>query len=124
MGRGGGNRTHYNGQYSRDKYVQKQKISSTPIQCQICSKLGHTTIKYWYMMHPSYNCNSNALIATNSNTNFDWVLDTGATSYVTNDGTQLLNAQPYNDTQQVAIGKGDCLPIHQSSQGLFTMSKW
>lgn len=86
-------------------------------------QLGHMDVKCWYRMNHSCNYNSNALIKTNSDANSNWFFIFRATSHVTNDGTQLFNARPYNGTQQVAIVNGDLLPIHQSGQGLLPTLK-
>lgn len=62
-----------------------QSLPLTPSNVRICRKLGHTAVKCWYTMDPSNNCNTNALVAPNSDANPDWVLDIGATSYITYD---------------------------------------
>ncbi|PKU75385.1 Retrovirus-related Pol polyprotein from transposon TNT 1-94 [Dendrobium catenatum] len=48
----------------------------------------------------------------------DWVLDTGATSHITNDPNQLLTAHPYQGTQQIQVGNGQSIPIAHTGQGI------
>lgn len=69
-------------------------------------------------MDASYYGTSNALITTDSEQKSDWVLDSIATSHITNDSSQLITSQPYYGAKQVAIGNGDLLPNQSSGQVL------
>lgn len=66
-----------------------------------------------------YAQNSNALVATDSKHNVDWVLVFGATLHIIIDSSQVLNShKPYYGAKQVTIRNGDLLPIYSYDQGL------
>lgn len=62
-------------------------------------------------MDPSYTQINNALYAMNTSDSAHWILDLGATSHMSNNISQLTNAQPYMGTQQVAVENSDLLLI-------------
>ncbi|KAI0511993.1 hypothetical protein KFK09_012627 [Dendrobium nobile] len=100
---------------------------SPRIECQICGKLGHSAEKCWHRTNLNYiKSNPSAFVADatdRSNNTTDWILDTGATSHITNDPTQMLTAQPYLGSQQVQVGNGQSLPITHSGHGLLPTPK-
>ncbi|KAM2283226.1 hypothetical protein ACFXTI_032364 [Malus domestica] len=67
-------------------------------------------------MNPGY-CNKNSHTALHAGTSFanpTWLLNTGASSHMTNSSTNLQNSEPYNGLDQVYIGDGKGLPITHS----------
>ncbi|KAM0957731.1 hypothetical protein ACFX2A_026350 [Malus domestica] len=74
-------------------------------------------------MNPSYgNKNSQtAYHAQTSSTAPTWLLDTGASSHMTNSYTNLQSPESYNGPEQVYIGDGKGLPItHSGSSSIHT----
>ncbi|KAI0497994.1 hypothetical protein KFK09_021235 [Dendrobium nobile] len=96
--------------------------TSARVECQICGKPGHSAIKCWHVMNLNYNSNpSSALMAESVETLSSltyWILDTGATSHLTNDVTNLVNSQPYHGSQQIQVGNGQSLSISNTGQGI------
>ncbi|PKU75893.1 hypothetical protein MA16_Dca005940 [Dendrobium catenatum] len=93
--------------------------SNTYVECQICRKPGHSAFKCWHRANLQYQpVSSSAFVASSASETGDWVLDSGATSHLTSDFTQLQNPQNYTGAQQVQIGNGDMLPITHSGQGI------
>ncbi|PKU72184.1 Retrovirus-related Pol polyprotein from transposon TNT 1-94 [Dendrobium catenatum] len=96
-----------------------RSANSTYLECQICRKLGHSAFKCWHRSNLQYQpASSSAFVASSASETNDWVLDSGATSHLTPDFTQIQNPQQYMGSQQVQIGNGDMLPISHSGQGL------
>ena len=58
--------------------------------------------------------------AYNATTTPTWLLDSGASSHMTNSYTNLQNPEPYTGSEQVYIGDGKGLPILNS--GLSTLN--
>ncbi|PKU65266.1 Retrovirus-related Pol polyprotein from transposon TNT 1-94 [Dendrobium catenatum] len=89
------------------------------VVCQICAKQGHSAVSCWYRADLSYQQPPRALIAQEEkSTSGDWFLDTGASSHLTADATQLQAAQPYSGTSNVQVGDGSQLPIANSGKGI------
>lgn len=84
-------------QLANEPYATSSSSRSQKFNCQICFKLGHTTLEYRNRMNFSYMAkpppqNWQAMVAhidyTSSSSN-PWTLDTGATNHVTNDLSNL-----------------------------------
>lgn len=56
--------------------------SSSPIECQICRKIGHSAFKCWYRRDFSFQPSIQAYATDTSSASSEWLLDTGATSHV------------------------------------------
>ncbi|PKU73790.1 Retrovirus-related Pol polyprotein from transposon TNT 1-94 [Dendrobium catenatum] len=91
------------------------------VTCQICYKTGHSAIKCWHRHDPAYTDESpkTALFApADSSSSPDLFLDTGATSHLTSDSSQLQAIQPYNGHHQITLGNGNQIPIQNSGKGI------
>ncbi|PKU65807.1 Retrovirus-related Pol polyprotein from transposon TNT 1-94 [Dendrobium catenatum] len=87
--------------------------------CQICAKQGRFAVSCWYRADLSYQPSQRDLIAQEDKSAYDdWFLDTGATSHLTADATQLQTIQPYKGTSNVQVGDGSQLPIANSGKGI------
>lgn len=69
----------------------KGKLNQSAIQCQICEKFGQSVVKCYYRLDQLYKSNPNALLAANTSRNSKRILNSGATSHLTNDSTPLTN---------------------------------
>ncbi|KAL5703556.1 hypothetical protein ACHQM5_022090 [Ranunculus cassubicifolius] len=54
--------------------------------------------------------------ASSSKANPEWVLDSGATSHLTNDLSQLDLNKPYHGSDQIQTASGDYLPVSNIGQ--------
>lgn len=121
------NRGHYIGTYregrSRASYLgsrsTNQGSSSTHKNtCQICGSTSHEAIDCFDRMNPEIfgrvpPAKLAALCAHySSKPSLSWLLDSGATSHITNDIANLSVASPYTGEDKVYIGDGKCLSIH------------
>ncbi|PKU77871.1 hypothetical protein MA16_Dca005703 [Dendrobium catenatum] len=96
------------------------RTTRPPINCQICGKLGHSTIKCWYCHDPQYNIEpSPALFKPDATLNsLDWYLDSGASSHLMSDPSYIQASQPYTGSNQVIMGNGQQIPIQNTGKGL------
>ncbi|KAI0522396.1 hypothetical protein KFK09_004775 [Dendrobium nobile] len=101
-----------------------QPGSSTTIPiCQICGKQGHVAIKCWHRCNPNYAPTTShqprALLAqASSNVNQEWVLDSGASTHITPDVSNINYPSSYRGSDVVSIANGSSLPIHNTGQGI------
>lgn len=87
--------------------------------CQICNRVGHTASRCYNRFDQAFQTPDNLHNALSAMTLSDrsqytgqeWYPDSGASAYITNDGSQLQSAQPYLGNDQVIVGNGDYLPI-------------
>uniref|UniRef100_A0A1J3ILL6 Retrovirus-related Pol polyprotein from transposon TNT 1-94-like beta-barrel domain-containing protein n=1 Tax=Noccaea caerulescens TaxID=107243 RepID=A0A1J3ILL6_NOCCA len=94
-------------------------------RCQICGVQGHSA-KRCSQFNTAPQSAQKPLLPTppyppspwlpranlaTANSSQPWVLDTGATHYITSDLTNLSLHQPYNGGQEVIVGNGNGLPI-------------
>jgi hypothetical protein len=83
-------------------------------KCQICGKVGHTAIKYWYQMDESYQEEgpSTALASSNSyQVDPNWYSDTGAMDHIASDLDRLAKREQYHGGDTVQVGNGTGLRI-------------
>ncbi|KAM1576535.1 hypothetical protein ACFX10_032842 [Malus domestica] len=75
-------------------------------------------------MDPHYNGTSSqtTLVANTSNSSSPWIVDSGATSHMTNNYATLQNPEAYTGLEQVYIGDGKGLPITHSGSSSITTS--
>lgn len=96
---------------------------------QICNKPGHSAWKCWYRMDSTYQSSiftasptstlAKAFVTSASaSPSSDWYLDSASTHHLTNDLSNLNFYQPYQGNDQVMVGNGIAMPIHNSSKGL------
>ena len=71
-------------------------------------------------MNPHFG-NKNSQNAYNATTSPTWLLDSGASSHMTNSYTNLQNPKPYNGPEQVYVGDGKSLPILNSGSLILTL---
>ncbi|KAM2076238.1 hypothetical protein TB1_038393 [Malus domestica] len=89
---------------------------SSKVQCQICWKYGHTAVQCYHRGNFTYQGRSPPSTLSAMNTTFSpsapqeqfWVADTGVTSHMTSDLSNLNLAAPFsgNDTVITASGSG------------------
>ena len=103
------------------------------ITCQICGGSGHSALDCWYRMdsqyqsssssqHPSKSSSKAFVAATQSaaasTSQTPWYLDSAATDHITHDLHHLSQTQPYQGSDQITVGNGTTVPIHNTSKGL------
>ncbi|KAM2607610.1 hypothetical protein TB2_036145 [Malus domestica] len=98
--------------------------SGRRISCQICKQFDHEAVDCPHRLNPNYGTKSQmALCASTSSPAPTWLLDSGASSHMTNSYANLQNPESYNGPEQVYIGDGKGLPIlHSGSSTLSTSS--
>ncbi|XP_020679649.1 protein argonaute 1A-like [Dendrobium catenatum] len=100
------------------------KNTSARPNCQICGKTGHTALNCWHRCNLNYAPPSNPKALTVqqqfSSTN-DWILDSGASSHLTADVSNLQQPTPYQGNDTVSLANGQHLPIHNSGQGILPL---
>jgi hypothetical protein len=83
-------------------------------ECQICGKVGHTTIKCWYRMYDSVEDeHPSATLVSISSYKVDpnWYSDTGATDHITSDLDRLAVHAQYQGDDMVQVGNREGLKI-------------
>ncbi|TQE01264.1 hypothetical protein C1H46_013171 [Malus baccata] len=102
---------------------------SSKVQCQICWKYGHIAVQCYHRSNFTYQGRSPPSTLSAMNTTFSpsapqeqfWVADTGATSHMTSDLSNLNLAAPFSGTDTVTTASGSGLPIsHIGSTTLHT----
>ncbi|KAM1005793.1 hypothetical protein ACFX14_002708 [Malus domestica] len=75
-------------------------------------------------MDPHYTGKSSqtALVANTSTSSSPWIVDSGATSHMTNNYATLQNPEVYTRPEQVYIGDGKSLPITHTVSSSITTS--
>ncbi|KAI0495405.1 hypothetical protein KFK09_021706 [Dendrobium nobile] len=94
--------------------------------CQICGKVGHITLNCWYRCNfkyaPTTSSSPRALLSQQSPTpTTDWVLDSGASTHLTSDLTNLQLSSPYQGPDTISVANGSSLPIQNSGQGILPL---
>ncbi|KAL5715966.1 hypothetical protein ACHQM5_017716 [Ranunculus cassubicifolius] len=103
-------------------FSQYFSTTRTIQSCQICGKTNHTALDCFHQMNFAYAGRQppkklQAMVATSSrsastsSSSPNWVLDSGATSHLTNDIAQLDINTPYHGADQIHTASGDYLPI-------------
>jgi hypothetical protein len=83
-------------------------------ECQICGRVGHTSVKCWYRMNESFQDEhpSAALVSTSSyKVDPNWYSDTGATDHITSDLDCLTVRDQYQGNDMLQVGNGADLKI-------------
>ncbi|KAI0524985.1 hypothetical protein KFK09_004375 [Dendrobium nobile] len=120
-GRGRGRNNPGHGRSSNRGRSRTDKHPSSSIVCQICSKTGHSALKCWHRHDPAYTEESSKpalFTSSDSNNNTDWFLDSGASSHLTSDASNLQSSRSYTGNQQITLGNGYQLPIQHSGKGI------
>lgn len=104
--------------------------SSGNIVCQICDKPGHTAFNCWHRLNMEYQPNSSSgsyasfsttkvyVASVPAQTNSNWYVDSAASTHITNDLSSLSLYEPYQGSEQVTVGNGTTLPIHNTGNGI------
>ncbi|KAH7837548.1 hypothetical protein Vadar_015050 [Vaccinium darrowii] len=134
----GGTKSNYTG-HSPSGYTQGSQgtgfssgssgSSSSNTVCQICDKPGHTAFNCWHRLNMEYQPNSSSgsyasssatkayVASVPEQTNSNWYVDSAASTHITNDLSSLSLYEPYQGSEQVTIGNGTTLPIHNTGNG-------
>ena len=99
-------------------------------QCQVCGKFGHTVMKCYHHFDITYQDNNGASSSRDSSQfqamlvaapehQDSWFFDIGDTHHLTHSAQTLSHVQPYSGVDQVTIGDGQSLPIHNIGNKLF-----
>ncbi|KAI0501904.1 hypothetical protein KFK09_016849 [Dendrobium nobile] len=94
--------------------------------CQICNKIGHIASNCWHRCNLSYappaTTAPRALLAQSSpSTTQSWVLDSGASSHMTSDASNVQFPTAYNGSESVSVANGHTVPIQNYRQGLLPL---
>ncbi|KAI0493266.1 hypothetical protein KFK09_027542 [Dendrobium nobile] len=100
------------------------RTSAPRPQCQICGKPGHSALNCWHRCNLTYAPPSNprALrVQQQVPSPNEWIVDSGASSHLTSDVTNLQHPFPYNGMESVSIANGSNLPIQHTGQGILPL---
>ncbi|PKU77505.1 5'-3' exoribonuclease 2 [Dendrobium catenatum] len=106
--------------------LRNQPNTPRPV-CQICGKTGHTAPNCWHRCNlqyvPSTSTNSRAYYTQTqpSANSTEWILDSGATSHLTPDLSNLTNTSSYNGLDSVSVANGSTIPIQHTGNGLLPL---
>ncbi|TQE09538.1 hypothetical protein C1H46_004886 [Malus baccata] len=118
--RGNNQRNHYtrsnNQRYSQNRGFRFNNSNSFTsgrrLTCQICKQFDHEAMECSQRLNPNFGAPSQfAFCATTSTPQHTWLLDSGASSHMTNSYAKLQNPESYSGPEQVYIGDGKGLPI-------------
>ncbi|KAF5454036.1 hypothetical protein F2P56_023733 [Juglans regia] len=118
--RGRHGRGFHRGGYSgpRNPSSPNQYFSTRPT-CQLCNKPGHLVINCYHRFDYSYQASAPSSLVANltefppSTAINSWFPDTAAMHHFTPEYTNLnLGSSPYQGSDQISIGDGSSLPIH------------
>ncbi|KFL89552.1 hypothetical protein AmDm5_1575 [Acetobacter malorum] len=114
-----------------------QRHSSTnrpsfSLQCQICWKFGHSALQCYHRANFSYQGRSPPSTLTVMHANYQpsapldqfWVADTGATSHMTSDLTNLTQATPFLGADTITTASGSGLPISHTGSSFLHVPQY
>lgn len=116
-----GHRGTYRGQSSNRGHpqgVRHSSFSSNRAPCQICGSTSHEAIDCYDRMNPDFSgkippAKLAAMCAHyTSKPSPSWLLDSGATTHITNDIANISSPTPYTGEDKVYVGDGNGLSIH------------
>ncbi|KAB2628692.1 hypothetical protein D8674_033487 [Pyrus ussuriensis x Pyrus communis] len=119
----GGNRSNFGG-FNRNTHTNSGSYFGGKTSCQICHSLDHEAIDCYERMNYAYAGKiplaklAAMCVHTNSKTSPPWLIDSGATSHITNDIAALHSPVPYSGEEKVYIGDGQGMSIHHSGTSL------
>jgi len=91
--------------------------------CQVCNKVGHTAVNYWYRFDKSYSNSNystdtnkqgahNAFLASQSAAqDYDWYFDSGASNHVTHQTEKFKDIAEHHGKNSLIVGSGEKLQI-------------
>lgn len=81
--------------------------------------MGHSAFNCWHCSNLQYTPTSNTIQANvTSSPTAKWLLDSRASSQLSNDTSHLSTMQPYSGSEQITIGNGQSVPIQNVGRGL------
>ena len=91
-------------------------LEEIPSPRQVCNKVGHTALRYYYrfdhVFQAPQNNQASAFIATPElASDQSWYADSGATSHVTTELGNLSMKSDYHGESNLTVGNGNKLPI-------------
>lgn len=111
--RGRGRSSSYRGRggyTSRGRgFAQRQTTTRTPGErplCQICRRVGHTTVKCYNRLDNNYNSEAFAVLRISDETCKEWYSYAGATNHLTPSASGLQKVSPYEGTYTIMVGDG------------------
>ncbi|XP_048427778.1 uncharacterized protein LOC103944694 isoform X2 [Pyrus x bretschneideri] len=116
-----GYRGNYRGSSSNRGHsqgVRSSSFNSSHASCQICGSNSHAAIDCFDRMNPDISgkippAKLAAMCAHyTSKSSPSWLLDSGATSHITNDIANISSPTPYTGEDKVYVGDGNGLSIH------------
>lgn len=115
-GRGRSNASRGRGGFcSRGRGFSQHQTNSNNGQrptCQICGRVGHTTLKCYNRFYNNYqSAEAFSSLRLVGETGKEWYPDSGAADHVTSSAGNLQTAHPYEGTDAVMVGDGAYLPI-------------
>ncbi|PKU82139.1 Retrovirus-related Pol polyprotein from transposon TNT 1-94 [Dendrobium catenatum] len=129
---------NYSGQWKSNKQRGKNHIPCNQQQAeppsaaktsmrpsyQIYGKTGHTTLNCWHCCNLNYAPPSNPKALTvqqQFSSMNDWIVDSGVSSHLTEDISNLQQPLPYPGSDTVSLVNGLNLPIQNSGQGILPL---
>ncbi|PKU76632.1 Retrovirus-related Pol polyprotein from transposon TNT 1-94 [Dendrobium catenatum] len=102
-GRTRGRFSNQRGGRSQFPPARGNRRSSVPVDCQICGKYGHSAATCWHRTNLSYQADTpQAFLAQDETPPAEWFLDSGASTHLTSDVSQVQSIQPYTDSDWAA----------------------
>lgn len=94
--------------------------SERPV-CQICGRMGHTTLKCYNRFDNNYQSNVvfNSLCVTDEHGR-EWFPYSGASAHVTSSASHIQDVHPYEGTDAIMVGDGAYLPITHTGSATIT----
>lgn len=103
----GRSRTNNNSVSRGQSSAHRGRGRQSTIDCQIYGKPGHSAFHCWHRSNLDFMLKSRPIEANLATpVTQDWLLDTGASTHVSNDPSKLQNLTPYKGTQQITLGNG------------------
>jgi hypothetical protein len=85
--------------------------TSTRPECQVCGRVGHTAKVCWYHYENDAFDQRNAALASSSNIDNNWYMDSGATDHITGDLDKLTMHDYYSGNDQIHAANGSGMDI-------------
>ena len=93
------------------------KANNDQIQCQICSKIGHSTRDCWYRFDDDAQ-EEKVAAAAQYGVDTNWYVDGGATNHLTGELEKLMTREKYRDHDQIHGPDGSGMRINHVGQSI------